>query len=140
MIFRLICILFLVFHTFSIAQNTDDVGFLKDLHYMKGFEGIDCDNTSGSNLEHRICLNIQLRKVDSIMLAKYNNIINSINNDSIKTVFKTHQKNWEYERKSISLIKCGGLESNVEAIIYMHSMMELTKLRIKAFDYIIEKD
>ena len=125
---------------FGFTQNTKDVGFIKNQSYLKNTEDIDCNNTSGLNIEHRICLNIELRKIDSIMLSKFNKLIITVENDSIKSNFLDYQKNWELERKSMSLLKADGLNSNVEAIIYMSSMIELTELRLKAINYIYNEE
>jgi uncharacterized protein YecT (DUF1311 family) len=101
---------------------------------------IDCNNTSGSNIEHRVCLNIQLRRTDSLMLSKFNKLLHKTESDSLKTILLDFQNNWEFQRKSISLIMADGLENNAEAIVYMHSMQKLTELRLLALNYILEED
>ncbi|NRD21921.1 DUF1311 domain-containing protein [Winogradskyella litoriviva] len=125
---------------FGFSQNTKDVGFIKEQTYLKYSEKVDCNNTSGSNFETRICLNIKLRRVDSIMLSKFDKFVNTVNNDSLKSIFLDYQKNWEAERKSISLLKSDGFKGHVEAIIYMSSMVELTKLRLKAIANILDEE
>ena len=131
--------LILIIPCLSIAQNTKDVSFLKDMKYLELAPRINCDSTTGTTIEARVCLNIELRKVDSIMLSNFNRFLKKIDNDSIRKVFKTHQVNWESERKSISKLKCEGLEGGAEANIYMYSMIEHTKLRIKAISKILEE-
>lgn len=138
--YRIVYILFCGFIFSGFSQNTEDVGFIKDQSYLKYAEKIDCNNTSGSNIERRICLNIELRKVDSTMLSKFNKFVNTVENDSLKSTFLTYQRNWESERKSVSLLKAKGLNSNLEAIVYMDSMLELTQLRLNALRFILEEE
>lgn len=132
-------VLILIIPYLSFAQNTKDVGFLKDMKYLELATRINCDSTTGTTIEARICLNIELRKVDSIMLSDFNQFLKKIDNDSLKNVFKDYQANWESERKSISLLKCEGLDGGAEANTYMYSMIEHTKLRIKAIRKILEE-
>ncbi|WP_188372898.1 lysozyme inhibitor LprI family protein [Winogradskyella haliclonae] len=136
MIYKRLIILLFCFPVFSISQNTKDVGFLKDMPYLK--YKINCDSTSGSNIEHRICLNIELRKTDSLMLSKFNKYIALVDSDSTKIKLKDFQKAWEKERKILSQHMSDGLEGNSEAIIYMHSMLTITEHRIRTLDFLLE--
>lgn len=122
------------------AQNTKDVGFIKDQPYLKHAKHTNCDSTSGTTIEQRICLNIKLRRVDSIMLTKFNHVLNKIENDSLKNVFKAHQSYWEAERKSISMLKSEGYENSAEAIIYMYHMIKATEIRILTLNSILEEN
>lgn len=134
-----ILFIFVFYAFFGFSQNTKDIGFIKDQPYLKYEKHINCDSTSGTTIEQRICLNIKLRRVDSIMLSKFNRVLNKMENDSIKNVFKTHQHHWEAERKSIGMLKSEGYENSAEAIIYMYSMIQVTETRIMTLDILLEE-
>lgn len=129
---------------FCSAQNTKDVGFLKDLWYMKKIKGhkFNCDSTTGTMIEIKICANIELRRIDSIMLSKFNSLIDEIktdnlikNNDSLISVFKQQQILWETKRKSVSSYKANGWEAHTHGIVYMQTMAFFTELRIREIEY-----
>jgi uncharacterized protein len=110
---------------------------------MKFAKNINCDSTSGTNIEDRICLNIELRAIDSLMLLKFNTLLKEINKDnfvknkdSLVRIFKEQQSTWESKRKSVSLYKSDGFTANTEAIVYMQSMIFFTRLRINEIEYI----
>lgn len=125
---------------FCSAQNTKDVGFIRDQPYLKYAKHVNCDSISGITIEDRICLNIELRQVDSLMLTKFNEVLNMIESDSLKYVFRKHQTNWEAERKSISMLQSDGYENSAEAIVYMYYMIKATEIRILALNQILEKN
>jgi uncharacterized protein YecT (DUF1311 family) len=137
--FYLTILLLFILHFTGVSQNTKDVGFIKDMSYVEFAPRVKCDSPPETSIESRACLNIELRIVDSLMLSKFNQFLKKVNNDSLKAVFKVHQVNWEKERKSISIHKSNGFEGNYEAIMFMYSMLEQTKLRIKAINAIIEE-
>jgi uncharacterized protein YecT (DUF1311 family) len=139
MIFKAFCILFFTLPFLCPAQNTKDVGFIKNQPYLKYAKHINCDSTSGTTLEQRICLNIKLRRIDSIMLSKFNQVLSKIENDSLINVFKTNQSHWEAERKSIGMLKSEGYEHSAEAIMYMHYMIQATETRILTLDILLEE-
>jgi hypothetical protein len=126
------------------SQNTKDVDFLKNMSYLKNVskhvKKCNLDSTSGSSIEQRICLNFELRRTDSLMLGKFKEVLNKIENDSLKAIVRKHQTNWEAERKNISMLKSYGLESNTEANMYMYYMIKLTELRILTLNYILEEN
>ncbi|WP_299524967.1 hypothetical protein [Winogradskyella sp.] len=140
MIYKPLYILVFLFFINAYSQNTKDVSFIKDMSYLESANLVNCDSTSGSNLEQRICLNIKLRRIDSLMLSKFHSTLREIESDSLKNVFRENQTNWEIERKSISMHKSDGLESNVGANMFMHYMIKLTELRILTLNYILEEN
>ncbi|WP_299366040.1 hypothetical protein [Winogradskyella sp.] len=127
------------------SQNTKDVGFIKDMPYLEYADRINCDSISGTNLELRVCLNIELREIDSIMLQNFNSFVKGIKEnefinakDSLMSVFEQQQLHWETKRKSVSQFKSDGYRGHTSGIVFMQSMIFFTRLRINEIEYMQE--
>ena len=121
-----------------IGQDTADAIRLRGMSYMSIANNIDCDSTSGSNLEHRICLNIEFQKLDSIMNQRFSELLDRTLNDSIKVVLKENQSVWADNRRLQSEIIANGLQGHIFGIRYLHCMIESTKSRITELESILE--
>jgi len=109
------------------------------MRYLEHANRIDCNNQEGIRIVNRICLNLELQKIDSFMVSRYDMLLKKLDDRmSFKHKLETHQNNWEQERKDISTLKSDGLTGNSEGISYLHSMVTLTKLRIKELEFILD--
>lgn len=111
------------------SQDTSDVKRLKQMSYMKYAGKVDCDSTSGSNFEHRICLNLEFQELDSIMNYNFNELLKRSNNDSISIKLKEYQLTWVNNRRLQSEIISEGYRGHILGIIYLHCMVEATRSR-----------
>ena len=59
------------------SQDTTDVSRLKKMEYLKYTDWVNCDS-SETNLDIRICLNLEFQKVDSIMNSKLVLVLKSV--------------------------------------------------------------
>lgn len=123
-------------NTFS--QDISDAKRLGELDYMKYADNVNCDSTSGSNLEHRICLNLEFQKVDSILNVRFNSLLKNIENDSIKNEINNFQRLWIENRRIQSELISNGFQGHSIGIYYLDSMIKTTKRRIEDIEYIIE--
>lgn len=81
---------------------------------MKKIKGhkFNCDSTTGTMIEIKICANIELRRIDSIMLSKFNSLIDEIktdnlikNNDSLISFLSNNRFFGKPKEKVLVLIK-----------------------------------
>jgi len=125
-------------HLFS--QEISDAERLANLDYMKYADKINCDSTGGSNLERRICLNLEFQTVDSILKIRFNTWVNSIENDSIRHEINKFQSLWVENRRSQSELISKGFQGHSLGIYYLDAMVETTKKRISEIEYLIKKN
>ncbi len=122
------------------GQDTTDVAQLKTMKYLEYANRVNCDSTSGSNLEHRICLNLEFQRIDSIMNLRLVSVLKSIENDSIKTeVIKFHEiwvKNRRFQSKFIS----NGMNGHMLGIYYLDCMVTTTNRRIEELEYLLRNE
>ncbi len=133
----IIAVLFFPFHELY-SQDTSDAERLAALGYMKLATKINCDSTSGSNIEHRICLNLEFQKLDSILNKRFITLVQAINNDSIKRQIIQFQKSWVTNRRTQCRLISEGLQGHLLGIYYLGCMVETTRLRSKEITYLIE--
>ena len=120
------------------SQDNTDAKRLAELDYMKYSKNINCDSTNGSNLEHRICLNLEFQEIDSILNKKFNSLLSMIENDSISNQIKVFQKSWIENRRIRSEIISNGFQGHSLGIYYLDSMIKTTQIRIEEIEYLIE--
>ncbi len=135
--FNLIFLVLLCSGSIGLSQNTKDVEFLKSMAYLKDNKLIDCNNQEGSSLESRICLNLNVQKNDSIMLAKFNALLLKIDKNETKETLIKQQHHWEQKRKELSIINSDGFQGHYLGIQYLYIFNELTKLRLKELELIL---
>ncbi|WP_159025495.1 lysozyme inhibitor LprI family protein [Aquimarina sp. Aq78] len=116
------------------AQDISDALRLKELSYMKYAKRTDCNNTMGTTLGDRICLNLKFQQTDSIMNVKLKKMLHTITNDTIKTTIKTYQNAWVHHRRMKSEIVSEGYRGHMLGIIYLGCMVETTMQRIKEIE------
>ena len=121
-----------------IAQDITDAERLAKLSYMKGADKTNCDSTSGSNIEHRICLNIEFQRLDSILNVRYDSLLKSIENDSIKNGITKFHKAWVENRRIQSELISDGLQGHSLGIYYLDCMVSTTNRRIEEIEYLLE--
>jgi len=76
------------------SQNNEDFESLVKLEYMKITKGIDCENTTGTTIETRVCLNLKFQKYDSILNHRFKSYLEKVKNDTLKLKIKTFQEEW----------------------------------------------
>ncbi len=112
------------------AQDISDAERLANLSYMKYASSVNCDSTTGSNLEHKICLNLEFQELDSIMNVRFNTLLKSIESDSQKREIQRLQNAWIENRRTECGIKSEGLRGHGLGITYLSCMVKLTSRRI----------
>mgnify|MGYP006170744663 CR=1 FL=1 len=126
-------LLIIIFCTplFLKSQISTDGERLNNMGYMKLSSKINCDSTSGSNLEHKICLNQSFQKLDSTLNSSYLQALNVIERDSLKTLFVKGQKQWLKNRHTQSFIRSEGYRGHLLGIKYLSFMVLTTQNRIE---------
>ena len=119
------------------SQDSSDAERLRQMDYMKLAEKIDCDSTSGSDLEHRICLNLEFQELDSIMNNNFRELLQRTENDSIKIKLREYQLTWVNNRRLQSELISEGYRGHMLGIIYLHCMVEATRSRNKELEEIL---
>lgn len=119
------------------GQDSSDAERLRQMDYMKLAEKIDCDSTSGSNMEHRICLNLEFQELDSLMNNNFRELLKRTENDSIKTMFCEFQLTWVDNRRLQSELISEGYTGHMLGIVYLHCMVEATRSRNKELEEIL---
>ncbi|HCS19251.1 MAG TPA: DUF1311 domain-containing protein [Bacteroidetes bacterium] len=129
---RLLLLLFSLFIcTGLFSQDTTDASRLRMMSYMKYSDQVKCDSQAGSTLEMRVCLNLEFQKADSILNATF--VLKLIPlSDSLQTVLKQEQASWVLERRNTSKEESRGFSGNMLGIMYLQSMIEITRKRIEA--------
>lgn len=135
---KLIGILFIVISAQQLyGQDTSDVQRLKQMSYMEYAGKINCDSTSGSNLEHRICLNLAFQELDSIMNNNFIQLLKRAANDTIKNKLREYQLIWVANRRLQSEILSEGYRGHLLGITYLHCMVETTRSRNRELEEIL---
>ena len=137
--FSLLLLLLLVCNTLF-AQEPSDAERLANLSYMKYAEKVNCDSMSGTNLEHRVCLNLEFQRVDSILNTRFDNFIVDIENDSTKLQLIDFQQSWIVNRRRQSEVKSKGYRGHFLGIVYLDCMVKTTKMRIEELEYLMGMD
>ena len=105
---------------------------------MKMATNINCDDTTGTLIEDRICLNLEFQKVDAILNDKLIKYINKVKIDSLQSKIKKYHDHWILNRRLQSEMFSEGLRSNFLGIYYLRSMINSTELRTKELELLIE--
>lgn len=135
---RFLTLLVLLFISSSAhAQDTSDVTRIKNLSYMKLAYEVNCDSTSGSNLEDRICLNLKFQQLDSVMNLLFKQLLGFTSSDSLKKTLINNQLVWVANRRIQSEIVSEGFTGNSSGIIYLSCMNTSTESRIRELEFIV---
>jgi uncharacterized protein YecT (DUF1311 family) len=89
-------------YSVSNAQKIN-IQTLKNQSYLKLAIQINCDSTSGTIIEDRICANLELQRQDSLLQLELGNLINELQtvNDTVTIMkIKQTQEIWERYRYS----------------------------------------
>lgn len=116
------------------GQDETDAERLASMSYMKYSSTVNCDSTSGTNLEHKICLNLEFQRVDSILNHRFDLLVSDIENDSIREQLMSFQKHWAKNRRMQSVLVTEGLGGHSAGIYYLRSMIKSTELRIEELE------
>ena len=126
--------LLVIFFTLPLLLNSQistDGERLSKMEYIKLSSNINCDSTTGSNLEHKICLNQSFQKLDSTLNSSYLKALNVIESDSLKTLFVQGQKQWLKNRHTQSVIRSESYRGHLLGIKYLSFMVLTTQNRIE---------
>ncbi len=128
---KIITLLILTICTASYGQSLSetDAERLAKMDYMKYSKRVNCDSTSGTNLEHKICLNLEFQRIDSILNQQFDSLMSEIENDSIREKIASFQKHWILNRRTQSALAIKGLGGHSAGIYYLRSMIKTTELR-----------
>jgi uncharacterized protein YecT (DUF1311 family) len=127
---KLLSFIFLITSTTLSAQLTRDADRLKNLDYMVRLGSkINCDSTGGSNLEHKICLNKEFQKADSIVNVTYLESLNFVESDSLKKELIKIQTQWVKNRHTQAIIRASGYRGHLLGIRYLSYMLLATQNR-----------
>ena len=130
-------ILLCFFQQIAFGQDHSDAERLSQLSYMQFSDRINCDSMNGTTLEHRVCLNLEFQKVDSIMNEKYIVHLKSIKNDSLKSEVISFHNKWISHRRLQSELYSEGYRGHMLGIAYLSCMVNLTKRRIEEIEFLL---
>lgn len=132
-------LLLLSFSLNVFGQYDSDAVRLSKMEYMKYAQRTDCQNTEfHSSLEHRICLNLEFQKVDSLLNIKFKKLCSTLNEPTVKQQIIEYHENWiEYRRLQSKLVS-KGYRGHLLGIIYLDCMVKMTERRIEDVDFLIK--
>ncbi len=134
-------LLFAIFIAGSLyAQDISDSERLSKMEYMKYAAKINCDSTSGSNLEHRICLNLEFQKLDALLNEKFKALLQMVAKDSLRNELVEFQMAWVNNRRLQSEIVAEGSRGHMLGIIYLAAMVHTTQKRIEEIEFYIKRE
>lgn len=128
----------LTFSLIAFSQDTTDVYRLKNLSYMKYADKVKCKGDANSNLEIRVCLNLEFQKVDAVMNKKFNLLLEKIETDSTRQRQKEFHQNWIEERRFQAKFVSEGMRGHLLGIVYLNCMVRMTNRRIEDIDFLLE--
>ena len=123
--------LIIFFSAKGYSQFSTEGSRLASLDYMKKTRQVNCDSTSGTSIEERICLNLQFQKIDSKLNLLFDEFLQAIEVDSIRNSIIEYQKKWIDNRNNQGILASKGLEGNSKGIYYLRSMVITTNLRLQ---------
>ncbi|KAA3624619.1 MAG: DUF1311 domain-containing protein [Bacteroidetes bacterium] len=134
--------LFLLLFTFSLnafGQYDADAVRLSKMEYMKYAQRTDCQNSEfHSSLEHRICLNLEFQKVDSLLNLKFTKLCSTLDEPTVKKQIIEYHENWiEYRRLQSKLVS-KGYRGHLLGIVYLDCMVKMTERRIEDVDFLMK--
>jgi len=128
----------LVLSSYIQAQDISDAERLSKMSYMKYADGMNCDSVM-SNLEQRVCLNLEFQELDSIVNLKFDFFLTIVKNDSLKIKLKNYQKMWIKNRHHQSVVVSEGFRGHMLGITYLSRMIDATRRRIGEIEYLMER-
>lgn len=128
-----------LFYTFlGFTQDYSDSKRMKAQPYMQFNYNPKCDSLDGNNAQHKICLNLEFQKIDSIMNNTFIEYLTTIQNDSIKAEIIKFQDIWVNNRRMVSSLKAKGFQGHMLSIYYINSMTFITEKRLEELEFFIE--
>ena len=107
-----------------------DMMVIKNQSYLKLLRNINCDSTSGTTIEDRICANLELQRQDSLLQVELSALLGEKAQDTaVITKILNSQEIWERFRCAY----CSNFVdySRIEMIQFMQFASELTLKRRK---------
>ncbi|MCB9223256.1 MAG: lysozyme inhibitor LprI family protein [Crocinitomicaceae bacterium] len=129
-------LLFIFLYINVSGQDTTDVHQLKNLEYMKYKNNVNCDSTNGSNLEHRICLNLEFQEKDSILNLVFVDLLKHCYSEEEKKTHIEYHNTWLAYRRKISRAESDGYNGHMLGIMYLSTMVYLTEKRTEELLYL----
>ena len=122
----------------ALAQDTTDAYLLKNQRYMIELAAkIDCENSSGTNAENRVCLNLEFQEKDSILNSKITEYLSKLSPDQQKTFLELHNQ-WLIYRRTMSNIHSEGFQGHLLGIRYLSTMIDLTAIKTSEINLLLE--
>ena len=114
------------------GQYDSDALRLSKMEYMKYAERTDCQNSEfHSSLEHRICLNLEFQRVDSLLNVKFSKLCSTVEQPTVKKQIVEYHENWIEFRRLQSKLVSKGYRGHMLGIVYLDCMIKMTERRIK---------
>ena len=131
-------LLLLTLSTNLISQYNSDALRLSKMEYMKYAQRTDCQGDHNSSLEHRICLNLEFQKVDSLLNVKFRELCSAISEPSVKNQIIQYHESWIDYRRLQSKIVSKGYRGHMLGIIYLDNMVRMTEQRVENVKFLLE--
>lgn len=129
----------LLLHTYiGYNQDYSDSKLMKSQSYMQFDFNPNCDSLDGNNAHHKICLNLEFQKVDSMMNNTFVQYLTFIESESIRSEMINFQNNWVKNRRMVSTIEAEGLQGHMFSIYYISSMIFITEKRLEELEFLID--
>ena len=111
---------------------------MKAQYYMQFAYKTNCDSLDVNNAQHKICLNLEFQKIDSIMNDKFIEYLNTIEVDSIRYSIKNLQNIWVTNRRQQSKLEAQGYRGHMPSIYYISSMIFITDKRLEELIFLMD--
>ncbi len=111
---------------------------MKNQHYMQFAYKTNCDSLDGNNAQHKICLNLEFQKIDSLMNDKFIEYLNTIESDSIRYSINKFQEIWITDRRQQSILEAEGYLGHMTSINYINSMIFITEKRLEELIFLLD--
>jgi uncharacterized protein YecT (DUF1311 family) len=108
------------------------------MEYMKYATHTDCNGDFNSSLEHRICLNLEFQKVDAMLNVNFKKLCDTIDEPTVKRQIIEYHESWIDYRRLQSKLVSKGYRGHMLGIVYLGSMIEMTKRRAREIDVLLE--
>lgn len=134
---RQMLLLFFILSTITVfAQFNKDAKYLANRSYMRYAKDIDCENSTGTTIEMRICLNLEFQEIDSTLNVQFNRLLKETTNKKQKRKYIKYQKSWIKHRKLQSQAAAKGYNGHMFGILYLETMIMVTQNRVEEIEYV----
>lgn len=105
--------------------NKIDMENIRNQSYLKDADKINCDSTSGSIAEDRICANLELQKQDSLLQFELGTLLSNMQDSTSLRELLLSQELWERYRYA-HCSRCVLDGNRLDMILFMRCATQLT--------------